>query len=340
MNKKTIYLVVAILVVLVAFFVLKRNNTKTLTGSDRDFEFKSTDRIDKIFIAHKKTGKFVILKKVDSLNWILNDTFKVNIHQINTLFEGFRKMQIKRPVSKTEMENVKRVLATEGTKVEIYEKGELSKVYYVGGNTTDEMGTFFLMENAEEPYVCHIPGFNGYLGGRYHYLAEAWRSKNIFSVKDNEIKSIQVEWTGQAQNSFVINNEGSEPTITSNNVTLENNKVANLNNIRTYLKLWENLSFEGFPIDLNAQKIDSISKTTPFLILTVTDKKGNVTSLRIHRKGLKKDSSIQFDKEGNPLQFDIETFYAFINNNSKEVVQIQDFIFGKVMKTTSDFLIN
>lgn len=339
MNKKTIYLLLAILIVVAAFFVLKRNNSKTLTGSDRDFEFKKTENIDKIFIAHKRTGKFVILKKIDSLNWIANDTFKVNIHQINTLFDGFRKMQIKRPVSKSEMENVKRVIATEGTKIEIYEKGSLSKVYYVGGNTTDEMGTFFLMENAEEPYVCHIPGFNGYLGARYHYQLEAWRSKNIFSVKDKDIKSIEVTWTDQPANSFIINNESSEPFIINNNSTLENNKVANLNSIRTYLKLWENLSFEGFPIDLNAHKIDSISKTTPILTLKVTDKKGQITSLRIHRKGIKRDSSIQYDKDGNPLQFDIESFYAFINNNNKEVVQIQDFIFGKVMKTTADFLL-
>ena len=118
-----------------------------------------------------------------------------------------------------------------------------------------------------------------------------------------------------------------------------NNKDINLNNVKSYLKLWENLSFEGFPIDLDVNKIDSISKTIPLLTLRLTDKKGKITILRIHKKGIKPDSNIQMDQEGNPLQFDIENFYAFINDNNKEVVQIQDFIFGKVMKTTSDFIL-
>jgi hypothetical protein len=51
------------------------------------------------------------------------------------------------------------------------------------------------------------------------------------------------------------------------------------------------------------------------------------------------DTNIQFDRQGNPLEYDIENFYAFINNNNKEVVQIQDYVFGKVMKTNRDFLI-
>jgi hypothetical protein len=109
--------------------------------------------------------------------------------------------------------------------------------------------------------------------------------------------------------------------------------------LKTYLKLWENLSFEGFPIDLDAQKVDSIYNTNPLLVIKVWDKKDKLYSLRIYKKGIKRDSNIQFDNEGNPLKFDIETFYAFINENAKEVVQIQDYIFGKVMKQRADFLI-
>ena len=339
MNKKTIFLLSAILAVILVFFLLKRNNCNTLTGNDHDFSFKSTDKIDKIFIANKLTGKYVILTKQDSTHWILNDTFNVNIHQIISLLDVFKKLQIKRPVSNKEINIVKKDIAVSGTKVEIYENGSLSKVYYVGTNTHDEMGTYFLMDKAEEPYVCHIPGFNGYIGAKYHYQPVAWRSKDIFRSKDSEIKNLNVEWYGAPQNSFTINCDGSEPTFSSNNKLFANNKDINLNNVKSYLKLWENLSFEGFPIDLDVNKIDSISKTIPLLTLRLTDKKGKITILRIHKKGIKPDSNIQMDQEGNPLQFDIENFYAFINDNNKEVVQIQDFIFGKVMKTTSDFIL-
>ncbi|MCC6817292.1 MAG: DUF4340 domain-containing protein [Bacteroidia bacterium] len=337
MNKKTIFLLLALVVVIATFFILKRNTSNTLTKDDHDFGYSNTESIDKIYISNKKTGKYVILKKIDSTHWIVNDSFNVNIHQINTLFDGFKHLQVKRPVSKKEIFDVKRNIAIYGSKVEIYEKGKLSKTYYVGTNTHDEMGSFFLMDKSEDPYVIEIPGFNGFISARYHYQVEAWRSKNIFSNKEEEIKSIEVIWHTENNASFSIDNSGKEPLIKSNGRIFENNSDINLNKLKSYLKLWENLSFEGFPIDLNAHKIDSISKTVPMLTLMLTDKNGKMTKLRIHNKGIKRDSNIQYDKSGNPLEFDIETFYAFINDNNKEVVQIQDYVFGKVMKKLSDF---
>lgn len=337
MNKKSLLLLGSLALVITVFFLLRRNTGNTLTGKDNDFAFSKTDDIDKIFISNKKTGKYVLLKKIDSTHWTVNDSFNVNIHQIYTLFDGFKRMKVKRPVSKNELFTVKRDMAIYGTKVEIYEKGNLSKVYYVGTNTQDEMGTYFLMDKSEEPYVMSIPGFNGFVGARYHYQLEAWRSKSIFASKAEEIAAIQVQWTDDPNGSFSIDNRGKDPVLSDGSKTYTNNTEINLNKLKSYLRLWENLSFEGFPIDLNAHQIDSISKTRPILLLTLTDKTGKTTKLSIHKKGIKSDSNIQFDEQGNPLQFDIETYYAFINGNRREVVQIQDYIFGKVMKKRSEF---
>lgn len=337
MNKKTIILIAAIGLVIGLYFFLNRNITNTLTGSDRDFEFKTTDKIDKIFLSSRGTKQHVTLTKQDT-NWIVDGQYKVNIHQINFLFSTLKKMRVKRPISKHEKNTVVRDMALKATKVEIYENGKISKVFYVGLNTQDEMGTYFFMEKGEEPYVCYIPGEDSYLNSRFFTDVVAWRSKTIFSSKEENIKTVQVDWQGMPAQSFVIDNSLKEPVLISAGKTFANNSEANLNKIRSYLKLWENLSFEGFPIDLEPEDIDSISKTTPILTLTLTEKKGQVVKLTIHKKGIKRDSNIQFDEAGNPLQFDIETYYAFINDNKKEIVQIQDYLFGKVMKTTADFL--
>ncbi len=338
MNRKSLLLTGAILLIVLAFFLLRRNTGNTLTGNDREFEFKSTSRIDKIYMSNKFTRKYILLKKSEDSIWKLNDSLEANNSQIEILFEGLRKMRVKRPVSKNEIEHVKKDIALNGTKVEIYENGQLSKVFYVGGNTQDEMGTYFLMEDAKEPYVCHIPGFNGYLSARFHVLTEAWRSKTIFSLSSENIKTIELEWP-EKNEKFAIDNSGKEPLLSVSGQYLKNNSMVNLNSLRTYLSFWENLSFEGFPIDLDAHKIDSISKTLPLLIIKVTDKSGKASTLTIHKKGIKRDSNIQFDEAGNPLPYDIESFYAFINGNNREIVQIQDYVFGKVMKSHTEFLI-
>lgn len=338
MNKKTIILLVSLIAVVALFLILRRNNSSTLGGDDKAFEFKSTANIDKVFISNRATGQYVTLTKLDSNHWRLNDKYNVNLYQLEILFEGLRNIRVKRPVSKHEMTLVKKDLALRGSKVEIYEKGKLSKTYYIGNNAIAEMGTYFMMENGNEPYLCHIPGFNGYPGARYHSTIEAWRSKSIFNSKPEEIKTIQINWIDNPANSFTIDNSGQQPVLISGNKTFTNNSEANLNLIKTYLKFWE-LSYEGFPIDLTAHDIDSISKTKPFLKMELLRKDGTKTTLSIHRKGLKIDSPKQTDDEGNPLQFEMENYYAFIDGNTKEIVQIQDFVFGKVMKTTSDFLI-
>lgn len=339
MNRKTILLLSALALVLLLFFFLRRDTGKTLSGNDRNFEFTETGGIDRIFLSNKLNRSYIDLKKKGKNLWTVNDSFTASIHQIEIFLDGLRKMRVKRPVSKNEKEMVRKDIALNGIKTEIYENGRLSKVFYTGNNTQDAMGTYFLMEGAEEPYVCHIPGFNGFLNARYHTMPEAWRSKSIFSNKDEEIASIEINWPEDASSSFSVSNQGAEPQLSSGGKLLANNSEVNLNLLRAYLKLWENLSFEGFPIDLNEHKIDSISRTLPLMTISLTDKNGKKTTLSIHRKGIKRDSNIQYDDQGNPLRFDVETYYAFINGNRKEIVQIQDYIFGKVMKKTSDFRI-
>lgn len=319
------------------YFFLNQSSISTLNADDKDFSFKNTNQIDKIFMKNKFTNEFVTLTKVSDNEWKVNGKHIGNIYQIDILLETLRKIRVRKPVALNFLNSVIKDMAGNATKVEIYENNKLSKVFYVGSNTIDESGTYFYMDKAKEPYICHIPGFKGYLNSRFFTNENIWRSKSIFSAESEQIKTIEVEWTEEPNQSFKIDNSQTNPQFFSQNQLLENNKVINLNKLKSYLKLWENLSFEGFPINLTPQQVDSISKTKPLITLKLTDKKGKITSLQIHKKGIFKDTNIQYDENGNALPHDIENFYAFINGDFKEVVQIQDFIFGKVMKKVPDF---
>lgn len=337
MNKKTIILLASLILVIAVFFFLNKKNISTLKNKDNNFQFDNTNAISKVFLSNKKYPKNHVLLSKKNKQWLVNNEFEASDVKIEILLETLRKVRVKKPVSKNYLSFVLKDLAANGTKVEIYENNSLSKVFYVGINSADEMGTYFYMEKGEEPYICHIPGFQGFLNSRFLTDVNAWRSLNIFACKEENIKEIEVQWTDVPKNSFKINNSGNAPEISQNGKVLENNKAINLNKLKSYLKLWENLSFEGFPINLKSKDIDSIYKTQAFLTLILTEKTGKTTSLKVHRKGIFEDTNILFDKEGNPLTYDIENFYGFINNNNKEVVQIQDFVFGKVMKTIHDF---
>lgn len=339
MNKKTILLLSAIALAVALFFILNKDNTQTLNSNEKDFGFKTTDKIDKIFITNIQSKEFVIMTKVGKTDWRLNDKYEASIPQIEALFETMRKVQVKKPVGKDDVDRVIKQMVIRGTKVEFYEEGKISKVFYVGGNTPDDLGTYFYMENAKEPYVCHVPGFNGFLSGNFFTSLEAWRSKVIFKTAEENIASIDVKWIDQANASFQIDNKGSEPIIINNNRKYQNHAEINLNKLKSYLKCWEFLCYEGFPIDLDAHKIDSIAHSKPMVIISLTDKNGKTKTMTVHRKGLKADSYQQTDDEGNPMAFEMENYYAFIDDNKTEIVQIQDFVFGKVLKRLDDFLV-
>ena len=339
MNKKTIILLSAIALVVALFFILNKDNTQTLSTNERDFGFKATDKIDKIFITNIQSKEYALLTKVGKDEWRLNDKYDASTSQIESMLETMRKIQVKKPVAKDVVDNVIKQMVIRGTKVEFYEAGKLSKVFYVGGNTPDDLGTYFYMENAKEPFVCHVPGFNGFLSGNFFTSIEAWRSKVLFKTKEEDIAKIDVKWLDQPIASFQLDNKGNLPTLMSGPKVYKNNSEVNLNKIKSYLKSWEFLCYEGFPIDLDAHKIDSIARTKPMAIISLTDKSGRTKILTVHRKGLKADSYKQTNDEGNPMAFEMENYYAFIDDNKTEIVQIQDFVFGKVLKQLSDFYV-
>ena len=82
-------------------------------------------------------------------------------------------------------------MATEGIKVEIYAKnGKALRTFYVGGSTSDDRGTFMMMENSNEPYVMHIQGFQGMLRPRFHTDEQDWRDRFVFKLKPEDIKMV------------------------------------------------------------------------------------------------------------------------------------------------------
>ena len=102
-------------------------------------------------------------------------------------------------------------LAAHGIKVELYDRNnEKLKAYYVGGMTSNERGTYMIMEEAEQPYVMHIPSWEGGLRVRYWLSDMDWEDRTIFGYKPEEINSVSVEYPRQKNKSFKLEQKGGE----------------------------------------------------------------------------------------------------------------------------------
>jgi hypothetical protein len=349
MKKKNIFIfVITLILIVIAAFLMIRQSNGTFGGKMKDFAVRDTASITKVFLADKSNNTILLERKAPG-DWLLNRTYRARNTGINLLFETFVNIVPKFPVPKKAHNNVITQLAARSVKVEIYQKvfiidlfgirifphEKLTKTYYVGGATQDNMGTFMLMEGAEVPFVVHLLGFRGFIAPRFSTQEKEWRDHTVFRTRLNDISSITLEIPAKPDNSFKIINENGEVHLLQLNIQ---KSVQNYDTLKVlnFMTAFNDLRYEALLNDINPARRDSIIESTPSYILTVIDTKGNTTVMKTFNKP---NDQRRFDIEGNLYVMDVDRAYALVNKD-RDFVLIQYFVFDKVLKPLSYFILN
>jgi len=347
MKKKNILiLVITLILLIIAAFLVIRQSSGTFGGGMKDFAVTDTASITKVFLADKNNNTILLERKAPG-DWLLNGTYRARNSGIKMLFETFTNLVPKFPVPKKAYNSVITQLAASSVKVEIYQQvyrirlfgiklfphEKLTKTYYVGGATQDNMGTFMLMEGAEVPFVVHLLGLRGFVGPRYSTQEKDWRDHTVFRTRLNDIRSITMEIPAEPENSFKINNQNGEVNL----LRLQNQEpVRQFDTLKllNFMTAFNDLRFEALLNEINAQRIDSISNSLPRYIITLVDSRSDTTVMKTFYKP---NDERQFDLEGKVYVFDLDRAYALVNKD-RDFVLIQYFVFDKVLKPLSFFL--
>ena len=184
--KKSTIIILTILIALagISIYIYKTKvQTSTIDKEASDFKYKDTASIDKIFLADKD-GKQLLVERTKE-GWVLDGKFHVRPDVIELLLYTIRSIEVKSPVSKLSRTTVIKTMAAKSTKIEVYSKGQKVKQYFVGHPTQDHTGTFMILtnletgENYDEPFITHIPGFDGFLTTRYNTAEIDWRDRYL-----------------------------------------------------------------------------------------------------------------------------------------------------------------
>lgn len=324
------------LTALAAYLVLNNSNS-TLNVEKTSFAVEDTASISKIFMADK-SGHSVTLKRISSGEWKVNDNIDARQDALNTLLATIKKVEMKAPIGINARENILKDLAARAIKVEIYQNDKLSKVYYVGGPTPDNSGTYMAIEDDGEfsdPYITYLPGFFGYLTTRYIVLEYKWRTTAIFNSPLSEISDLKVEYFDKDDDSFQITEKDNGTYILKSlkfNTALMNFDTVAL---KEYLVNYRNVHFEAFE-KLKEGTRDSVLATQPYFRISLTNKKGktnSVTGFRI------KALPGSVDLKGKPIEFDTDRMYGKINEEP-DLALIQYLTFDNLLKPLSWFEID
>lgn len=329
MKNNKILIVVAIILIGVATIIyVKTNSVKqgtidNIEGAKSDFAIEDTASIDKIFIVDEK-GKSVTLIKSEDI-WMVDNQYVARPDNIRLLMKTFSRIDVRSPVPKAAFKNVVTQIATNATKVEIYQGGKKpSKTYYVGGATLDHQGTYMILETegvkSSVPFVMYIPGNYGYLTTRFFTEKEQWRDAVVFKYKPEEIKSIEIQYHETPNESFVINNLNNKfilSEVGSNEIIPVDTAV-----LIEYVNRYQKIYYEMIDVESPKEKIDSTIATSPYFTIEVKDFMGGSNKIVVYHMP---NFRTLLNTKGEPHPYDIDRMYGYLNEDLFTYVQFATF---------------
>lgn len=357
MKKNNIFLIVVVAILVVIAGVLIANNRyhSSLRSEASDFTVYDTASVTRLFFADK-SGNQTVLQRVED-GWTVNEEHHASQRMINEMLYTLTRMRIKMPVSVKKSDNIVTRMSATNTKVEVYQivprinlfnKIKLfyhetrSKVFYIGGVTQDNNGTYILKEGGDKVYVVYLNGFRGFISARFSANPMDWRDHIIFSEPLANIASLKLEINNDPENSFVINEIG-RYQYTMNNLKGEPIEYSD-NKVLALLSSFGDVRFEAFLNDIEPARRDSIINSPFQQRLTLTNKEGKSVSVTTFSLRANDDVYAYSEEDINNPDFhdmltDPDHQYALISEGN-EFVLIQDFVFGKLLKPAEYYNVN
>ena len=334
MQKTLLYLVLLAVLGVGVYYFLFGNKDSGFSSKDSAFNIRDTGVIGKIFIANNQ-GETILLERTKDV-WMVNKNYKAMASPMNTLLQTLARQAAAYPVPANAHNTVVKDMTGNAIKVEIYNKaGEKMRVFYIGGQVHNDDGSYMLMEGAETPYVVKVQGFTGYLSPRYPVKLDDWRDRTVFDVPAANIKSVSVQYPAEPLNSFTVKQDNGKVTVDADPGVISHYKL-NERRAKLFLTYFERVYSEGYTN--GTYGLDSVLRVTPKrCTIDVTTTKGELHHADIYWKPLSKRSKNQLSTNPiTPDEYDIDRFYAVINNN-KDTTMVQIYTFYKFFHKAYEF---
>lgn len=339
-SKRIRYTVIAvILLTAISYWIIRNNQSGSIRRELYEFGIDDTSKVTRIYMINTG-GQEVTLDRMRAGEWKVNDKFRARNDAINNLLVCIRNLEVRQPVARSAVENVSKDLATSSTKVEIYEGKELVRVYYVGADTQDGLGTFMLLsdpktgENSTLPFVMFIPGFNGFLSVRYFIDEDSWRDRAVFRLLPDEIESITLDYPFAQDSGFTLH-LAKDYSIKVNDSRGREILPLDTMKARRYVTYYSNIHYESLQNDRRQTYKDSILGQGPAHIIMVKDRSGKIHTVKTFVKPHDDPNRID-EVTGQPIKEDKERMFALVNEE-KDLALIQFYVFGKLMVSPNYF---
>ena len=349
MKKNKSLLIILIIIAPIAIWFLNQNNNSTLKKQNADFAIADTSLVTKFFIADKNNNKVLLERSKNG--WLLDKKYPTNEDGISLFLSTLSKIEIKSPVANAKRDNVIRRLSSIGIKIEIYEKSwrinlgknfryfpyeKLTKVYYVGDVTPDNLGTYMLMEGAPEPYITYIPRFRGFLTPYYSAKFDDWLSHQVYRHKLSDIKEVSINFPGKPEENFKVDVAKDGNYFLTGGIDNQPINRYDTLKILNMLTSFSDLRYESrLNNEMSTIMIDSIVNTTPIFEINVIDNSNDTVEVIAYKKNFLSEE-VRDEAYWQLIPLDKDRFYGLINDG-EDFVLLQYYVFDNVTNPLSHY---
>ena len=350
MKTNRIWTLITIVLLIITVSLYLTDRFTTLKKESGLFAVEDTSAITKIFIADKNNNEVTLVRSTGG-GWLVNGKNPAQPAKLNSFLKTLADLEVRSPVPLAARDNVLKRMSVLAKKIEIYQvvptvdlfnfirlfpKEKMVKSYYIGDVTQDNLGTFMLMEGADDPYVIHIPGFRGFVSTRYTTNPDEWRDYTVFRSSLVDIASLKIEFPKEPDESYLLD-VGEDKSVRIS--TLEGRPVGMAFDTLRVLNLLTSFGDVRFEARLNnmleKEFIDSVLATTPSTIIELNERNGSSQRVVMYTKP---SFAALYMQDGAALEpFDLDRAYALVNDG-QDFVLVQYFVFDKVTRKLSYLL--
>ncbi len=326
--KKNIILLISLLsIFLLGWFTFKLINKSDVSDSELiAFNIEDIEAVDKIKISDSFGYEMEILKK--GSEWTDKKGGCIQQEGVKFILDAFKDIEFKGYLPENSRAQHIKMMSAQHTKVEIFQHGEWVKTWYIGAAAQDHYGQIMLLDSEEYgksdlPVIMRIKDLNGIIEPRFFADERKWMCTKIFSLPISQISNVDVKYIKEPIRSFSVHKNGAILDVFQQNKKL---KQVDTSMIFSYLNNFNKIHFEGPNYDLNKKQIDSLKKSSPFAVLTLTETNKNKTKLRMFKI---KSESPQQNEFGVMENSNMDKLWCEIPNG--QIVKCQYFVFNPIL---------
>ncbi len=167
-------------------------DSKGISIDKKQFTLDSQTIITDVILSSPKTKN--TLSYMQGV-WQINSRYELDPNMRDVFFSVLSQIELRKSIPESQKDSLIALIKNKGTEVTILNNADLIKHYRIWGNSNLQIS--YVLDNEDNGYVVHIPGYRSYVAGIFQVPESDWRSRRAFSALFTNLNSLKIAYPNE-----------------------------------------------------------------------------------------------------------------------------------------------